>query len=78
MAATRKDIQRWFKEGKKQNATHMIVACDTFDWEDYPVFVMPGQDVRKMASKQEKVMEVYSLSKNMESQLDEPRAFHYD
>lgn len=78
MAATQKDIRRWFKEGKKQGATHMIITCDTLNWSDFPVFVMPEENVRKKASKQEKVKEVYSLSKDMESQLNEVRAFHYD
>ncbi|MBI1957129.1 MAG: hypothetical protein HYS44_01585 [Candidatus Niyogibacteria bacterium] len=78
MATTKEDIAGWFREGQQQGATHMIVACDTFDWEDYPVFVMPGEDVREKAAEHEKVMEVYSLSQDMDAQLNEYRAFHYD
>jgi len=78
MATTREDIALWFKEGQQQGATHMIVACDTFDWEDYPVYVSPQEDVRKKVAEQEKVMEVYSLSKSLDMQLNEYRAFHYD
>lgn len=29
----------WIEQGKKLKATHIIVVCDTFDYDDYPVFV---------------------------------------
>ena len=45
MAATRKDIKTWFVEGKEKGATHMIIVCDSFSYEDYPVFVMPKNSV---------------------------------
>lgn len=41
MATTKADIAQWMEEGKTKGATHLIVVCDTFDWEDYPVFVYP-------------------------------------
>lgn len=81
MAATRSDIQRWITEGKKQGATHTIIACDTFDHEDYPVHVMPGQNARERANnlgEMQRVMECYSHSLDHEAQLNERRAFHYD
>ena len=84
MATTRQEIKRWLEEGKSMGATHMIVACDTYDWSDYPVFVMPGEDVRKKAEEYEngknmrKLMEVYSFNYDIDKQLREDRAFHYD
>ncbi len=83
MAVTREEIARWFDEGKTKSATHMIIVCDTFDYEDFPVYVLPNEDARKKAEEEkakpmQKVMEVYSLSLPMESQLEERRAFHYD
>ena len=78
MATTREDIRGWFQKGKKQGATHMIVVCDTYNLVDYPVFVMPGENARTEAEKHDKVMEVYSLSKNLNTQLNKHRAFHYD
>ena len=83
MAATRTDIKHWFGQGVKQKATHMVVVCDTFDFEDYPIFVMPGEDVHEIAEKHDgpnmtKLMEVYSFSLDMETQLREERAFHYE
>ena len=83
MAATKQDIRWWFKAGVKQGATHMIVVCDDFDYEDYPVYVEPSEDVRKKAQRfdgkdMQRIMEVYSMTLPMESQLDEHRAFHWD
>lgn len=46
MAATKEDIRSWLKRGKESGATHMIVVCDTYDHEDYPVYVMPDENVR--------------------------------
>ena len=83
MATTREDIEQWFKEGVRQGATHMVVVCDTFDWEDFPVYVEPGKNPRDVFAEHheknmEKVMEVYSLKMPMEDQLNEHRAFHFD
>lgn len=94
MAATRDEIAQWFREGLGQGATHLIVVCDTFDYEDYPVYVMPGEssvDVAREHGKDdhngvptlpnadmEKVMEVYALHLGMDAQLAEDRAFNFD
>ena len=82
MAATMQDLKRWFENGRKVKATHMIVVCDTFDHEDFPVFVAEGEDARKKAAEftaehMERVMEVYSLSRSFESQST-GRVFNYD
>ena len=73
---TRNDISAWIKRAPR-GTTHMIVACDTLDWEDFPVYVKPGEDARKIAKSQEKVMEVYDLRKPIEPQLAADRAFNY-
>ena len=83
MAATREDIESWLMEGKKEKATHMIVVCDTYDWEDYPVYVSRRENVREIYSdyngkEMQRVMEVYSLKKDTESQLNEHRSFNFD
>lgn len=83
MATTREDIRRWLQEAKKKGATHVIVVCDTFDYDDYPVYVMPAESVREKADEHngknmQKVMEVYSLKLDIEKQLGEHRSFHYD
>lgn len=83
MATTRDDIRKWLEEGKAAGATHLIVACDTFSWENYPVFVQPGEDAREKTDEHgkkdmTKIMEVYSLGKDWETQLNEHRAYHFD
>ncbi len=82
MAASREDIQGWLKRGQDKGATHVIVVCDTFDYDDYPVFVMPGEDARAKADEHngknmQKVMEVYNLGMDIGRQRAERRAFNY-
>lgn len=93
MATSQSDIRGWFKQGKKFGATHVIVVCDTYDWEDYPVYVFKDAapesvrgrvgSARKIyeefnGKEMQKVMEVYSLNRDIESQLAEHRALHFD
>jgi hypothetical protein len=51
MAATPNEIKEWIAHAKELNATHLISVCDTFDWEDYPVYVMPGENLYLKKSK---------------------------
>lgn len=83
MGTTREDILGWLKEGQHQGATHVVVVCDTFDHGDYPVYVMPGEPVRKKADEynrkeMQRVMEVYALHLDLNAQLSERRSFHYE
>ena len=57
---TQEDIDRWVERGKKMGATHVISVCDTFSYEDYPVFVMPSDDINQIKNK-------YNDSGNMSS-----------
>ena len=83
-AASKEEIRLWIKQGKAMKATHVIIVCDTYDYDDYPVFVQEGQTPEKVAQAYSKdmqrVMEVYSLTgkHDIESQLNERRAHHYD
>lgn len=82
MGTSRATISRWFDAGLEQGATHMIVVCDTFDHDDYPVYVKPTQDSREVAKEfdgenMQRIMEVYDLRMDQEAQMAECRAFHY-
>ncbi len=82
MAATKNEIREWFLRGIEQKATHLVVVCDTFDYDDYPVFVESNENVKEVESQydrknMQKVVEVYNLSMDMESQLNQFRAFNY-
>lgn len=74
---TKDDIRGWLDSAPK-DATYMVVVCDTFDYEDYPVYVTKGQKcadvVAEHSKNMQKVMEVYDLSTDLEKQLDAPRA----
>lgn len=85
MAATRQDIESWFDRGVAEGATHMIVVCDTYDHDDYPVFVKPGEDPRAKHKEyldglhpMQRAMEVYSLKQDKALQMAEHRAFRFD
>lgn len=79
-AATKSKISEWFDKGLKENATHMIVACDTWDYEDYPIYVKKDENVREKATSvggMQKIMEVYNLSMDKDKQLEEDKVFNY-
>jgi hypothetical protein len=81
MAASRQDIVRWLNDAPS-DATHLIVMCDTYDWEDYPKYVKQGEDPRIIQAESngvnmQKVMEVYKLSDDHEEQLNLHRCFRY-
>lgn len=87
MAASKEDIVGWVKEGaKKKGVTHVLIVCDTFDYEDYPVYVKKGEDVHAVARANNgpnmtRLMEVYSLTgkHTVEEQLAQGgRVFNYD
>jgi hypothetical protein len=62
----------------------MIVACDTFDHGDFPVYVDEGQDAREVAKSYDnpdamlRVMEVYDLRGDKAAQLAVARCLNYD
>jgi len=81
MGTSREEIEDWFKEGKKEKATHMIVVCDTFDYEDYPVYAHGDAECMEKYKannneNMQRVMEVYDLRKDMKEQLNENRVFN--
>lgn len=39
MAASRKDVDRWIDTGKQRGYKYIISVCDTFDYDDYPVYI---------------------------------------
>ncbi len=76
-------IREWLTAGEKVGATHMIIVCDTFDHEDYPVYVGKDDNVRTEAAKydgknMQRITEVYNFSIAIEKQLDPTiRVFNY-
>ena len=82
MTARPKDIREWVESGVEQGATHVIIACDTFDYDNYPVYVMPGTDIKEEVDKRKSgnmqtIDEVYDLSMDIEEQLSGDRAWNF-
>lgn len=75
MAATKQDIARWIQAGKERGHKWMIVKYDSWDHEDYPVYV-DDYDKYVLYTAGDKVMEVYDLTMDAETQLNEYRAYH--
>ena len=81
MATTREEIANWFDRGKAEGQTHMIVVCDTFDHEDYPVYAGSDKEALQQYAEHngknmQRVMEVYDLRLDKAMQLAEFRAMH--
>lgn len=77
MAATRQDIEGWFDRGVANGARHMLVVCDTFDHDDYPVFTHSDDECLKRYKEpgnMQRVMEVYDLRADKAAQMNEHRA----
>ncbi len=75
------DFRGWFKEGLRQKAEYMIVVCDTYDHEDYPVYATAANFKEKHeehdGKNMQRVMEVYNLSLPMEPQVNAFRVFNF-
>jgi hypothetical protein len=78
MGTTLEDLKEWFARGKEEKATHMIVVCDTFDHEDYPVYVTEKESIRERVAhyngpNMQRIMEVYSYKKAFDKQKQNGR-----
>lgn len=80
-AATRAEIAKWIEQAQEEGASYLIVVCDTFDWGDYPVTVMPDQEFwveydRLNGKNMQRIMEVYDLNHDIGAQMRERRTWH--
>ena len=81
MTATLQVIQRWLIEAKENGATHLIVAVDRYDHENYPVYVSSNEDVsdeikRIESSSMQGIDEVYNMSMDIDEQLSQERVYN--
>jgi hypothetical protein len=72
------EIEIWFDKGVANQSTHMMVVCDTFDYDDYPVYSTSAAQALEKYSEygnkpMQEVMEVYDLSASKAEQLGEHR-----
>jgi len=76
---TRAELAKLFDDGVKQNASHMIIFVDTYDYENYAVFVKTPAEAREKiatADSMQRVMEVYNMYMDKDAQLTEQRAYN--
>lgn len=77
----------WLSPPKEKGVvyTHVIIVCDTFDHEDYPVYVKAGESVKERFAhyngpNMQRVMEVYDLTeseKTLQQQQMEHRSHNF-
>jgi hypothetical protein len=79
MAAALETIKGWFDEAQSNGYSHMVVMVDSFDYEDYPIFVKAGEDPRAVAeASDDLIMECYRVELGWEVQAAEHRANHWE
>ena len=82
MSASRQTIREWLEKGKSMGATHVVIALDTYDYDNYPVYVKPGgksaqeEADRVNAGSMQSVDEVYDLSMDIDEQMSLPRVWN--
>lgn len=73
------EIKAMYDEGERQGASHMLVAYDSFDGTDYPIYVKPGHDPKTYKpTNGDDVLECYRYSLGWEVQSKEHRANHWE
>ncbi len=81
---TKEEIREIVMSGNTGDYSHVVICCDTFDYEDYPVYVKYGEDIRKIivnyndCNKMSRVMEVYNYNLDLEKQLNESISYHIE
>ena len=78
MAVLKDTIRLWLANAP-EGTGHMFVVCDTFDWEDYPMYIPEDDDTSEAVKathgiNMQKIMEIYDLDEDWEKQLGEWRA----
>jgi hypothetical protein len=73
MAASREDIRNWFQRAEKEGDKYMIIVCDTFDHDDYPIFCKDAVTCMNEyddhnGKNMQRIMEVYDISLGWEAQ----------
>ncbi len=77
---TAKEIKGWFITGltrievNKEKIRYMVVECDTFSHEDYPVYLETEKEVKERLAQHE-AHEVYDLEADMDEQLNAYRTW---
>ena len=73
-------IEAWLAEGVKLGARWVLIGCDDFNNDDFPVYVAPTDDPHErwieITDNGDRVHEGYDLELDLTAQLAERRAWH--
>lgn len=74
MAATKNDVERWVSDGIKSGAMYVVSVCDTFDYDDYPVYCKDDKELAEAklkynGSNMQRINEVITLAHHMEKNM---------
>lgn len=66
--ATKADKERWIAEAQRKNARYIVVACDSFEYDEYPIYCKDGLEKNKTcdsvnAKQMQYVMEIIEVRK---------------
>ena len=74
MSISKSMIRTWLKREKAAEADYMFIVCDTFDYENYPVYVSKEKFKenydRYNGRNKQKIIEIYDLHKDIDEQLN--------
>ncbi len=69
-------IREYFERGNTGEYSHLLICCDTYDYEMFPVYVKHGENVEEKIDhyrdpwgKMTNVEDIYDYSLNLEEQL---------
>ena len=74
MRTTLKKLEDWFKLGVEHNSTFMIVAHDTFDFIEYPIYIDKPECLQHkinniISNSKQGVLEVFDLTVDLYKQI---------
>lgn len=75
---TREDLEEFIELWEESGSRYMVIICDTFDYEDYPVFCDAEECQEKIDNPgtMQRVMEVYDNQVDLDIQREEDRAWY--
>ena len=79
---TKIELRAQFEYGKRCGANYLIMVCDQFEWEEYPVYVDSEENIFDCISyyrhsPMQQIMGIYDLNQDRDEQLNAPRNFRH-
>lgn len=81
MGASKKEIRKWYEEGKRKEYYYLAVCCDSANFRYFPAFADTPSGIdsisEELKNNHQFVVSVYKLKSDLEKQLDSDRLFNY-